>query len=583
MIHRIFSDLATFKHLEFHPGFNVLMARRHEKSTDLQTRNRAGKSSFVQIVHFLLGGSAGTDSIFRKPELASHSFGMDFDLGSSRVIAERRGASQGRTAIVQGASSDWPVQPSNARGVRSSLSTADWRCVLGNIWFGLGNVDDSVLYQPSFRALFSYFARREADEGMRRPEMQSRMQQPWDQQTAVSYLLGLDWAVASDWQIVRDRERTLTELRRAAKEGAFGEMISTSAQLRTQLVVAEQSARRVREALEEFEILPEYRELEQEASRLTRELGMLADENTIDEEVVSTIRAAMRNEATPEPKDVERMYREAGIHLPEGVRRRFSDVERFHASVISNRRSYLDAELSASEVRLTRRREKMAVADNRRAEIMRLLQSRGALDQFQQLQHEVGRLDAATEALRQRFQAAQQLEGVKSELELERGRLLQRLRRDLTEQSQRVEEAIATFEEISKALYEDAGSLTLAPTDNGLKVDIEIQGDRSRGIRNMQVFCFDMMILRLNAGRGNGPGFLIHDSHLFADVDERQVAKALQIGAQTAESSGWQYIVTMNDDTIPVSLPHGFKLEDFILDVRLTDEREDGGLFGIRF
>ena len=67
----------------------------------------------------------------------------------------------------------------------------------------------------------------------------------------------------------------------------------------------------------------------------------------------------------------------------------------------------------------------------------------------------------------------------------------------------------------------------------------------------MQIFCFDMMLMEICQKQGRGPGFLIHDSHLFDGVDERQVAKALQLGAERAEASGFQYIVTMNSDALP--------------------------------
>ncbi len=583
MIHRVYSDLPGFKNLEFRSGFNLLLAKRHKQSNDLQTLNRAGKSSFVQIVHFLLGSNAGLDSIFRNSVLADTIFGLDFDLGASRVIVERQGKTQARSAILKGASADWPIQPSDTKGVGISLSTSDWCSVLGQIWFGLKSGDESLRYQPTFRTLCCYFARREAEDGMRCPEMQSRKQQLWDKQIAVAYLLGLDWTIGSEWQIVRDREKSLTELQRAAKQGIFGAIISTSAQLRTQLVVAEQAARRVQESLECFEVLPEYRELEREATELTQKMGSMSDENTLDEEIIETIRRATQNESVPVRRDIERMYDEAGVILPEAINRQFQEVESFHTSIIANRRHYLQEELDAAENRLAKRRQQMATLDLRRAEIIRLLKSRGALDQFQQLQLEASRLNATAEALRQRFQTAQQLEGFKSELKMERSRLSQRLHRDLIEQADCVAEAIAIFEEISNALYEDAGSLTLIPADNGLKVEIQIQGDRSRGIRNMQIFCFDIMLMRLCTQRGIGPKFLIHDSHLFDGVDERQVAKALQIGAQMAETCGWQYIVTMNEDAVPRFTSPGFNLSDHTLDVRLSDEREDGGLFGFRF
>ena len=89
--------------------------------------------------------------------------------------------------------------------------------------------------------------------------------------------------------------------------------------------------------------------------------------------------------------------------------------------------------------------------------------------------------------------------------------------------------------------------------------------------------------MRFCAERGIGPGFLFHDSHLFDGVDERQVAKALQLGGKMAGHLGFQYIVTMNEDAVPVELPRDFDLQQYIVPTRLTDATEDGGLFGIRF
>jgi uncharacterized protein YydD (DUF2326 family) len=99
----------------------------------------------------------------------------------------------------------------------------------------------------------------------------------------------------------------------------------------------------------------------------------------------------------------------------------------------------------------------------------------------------------------------------------------------------------------------------------------------------MQIFCFDMMLMKLCSDRGIGPGFLFHDSHLFDGVDERQVAKALQIGAESAEKLGFQYIVTMNEDAVPSEFPGTFDFKQHLISTRLTDATEDGGLFGIRF
>ena len=100
----------------------------------------------------------------------------------------------------------------------------------------------------------------------------------------------------------------------------------------------------------------------------------------------------------------------------------------------------------------------------------------------------------------------------------------------------------------------------------------------------MQIFCFDLMLTEVCVRRGRSPRFLIHDSHLFDGVDERQVAKALQLGAERAERDGFQYIVTLNSDSIPrEGFGHGFDVESYIVGTRLTDAVDSGGLFGLRF
>ena len=119
-----------------------------------------------------------------------------------------------------------------------------------------------------------------------------------------------------------------------------------------------------------------------------------------------------------------------------------------------------------------------------------------------------------------------------------------RLRRDFAEQREKLADAIVAFEDISSRLYESAGSMTIEETQNGPVFRFVMQGQRSKGIKNMQIFCFDMMLMRLCSKRRIGPGFLIHDSHLFDGVDGRQLISALKLGAELADELKFQYIVT---------------------------------------
>ncbi len=264
--------------------------------------------------------------------------------------------------------------------------------------------------------------------------------------------------------------------------------------------------------------------------------------------------------------------------LPNTVLRRFEDVKRFHESVLNNRKTNLQQEITDAAQRISRNESAQTQMVERRAEIMTLLRTGGALEHYTKLQGELAKLQAQTESLRQRLRTAEALETGQTDLKIERAKLLTRLRQDYHEQADLCKAAILAFEELSSNLYENPGSLTISAEESGPKFEVRIHGEKSKGINNMQIFCFDWMLAQLCAARKIGPGFLVHDSHLFDGSDERQVSKALQLGAETAKKINWQYIVTMNSDV----LPREFAKDKAIVTPRLLDS-DDGGLFGMRF
>lgn len=587
MIHRIYSDLESFKNLRFQPGFNILVAEKSPGATDKQTRNRAGKTSLIELIHFLTGASCEKTSIFRSEALISFTFGMEFDLGGSRVIVERSGENYSKVRIVEGNTTGWPVIPSIDQGTGTwVISNKEWRRVLGKYIFGLTVNESAGLDQkfgPTFRSLFPYFVRRQIVGGFASPVKHTEKQTLGDQQVSISYLLGIDWTISQKWQMVREREKVLKTLRKVAREGGFGSVIGSVAELRTKVMVSEDNTRRLGEALATFRVLPEYHELEAEASHHTQELGEMANANTIDRLLRAELEANLQSAELPSSVDVRRLYDEIGVVLPRKALKRFDEVQEFHESVIRNRKEYLSSEFEAVRLRIGKREQLMRQLDSRRSEIMSILGSYGALEHFSKLRGELSRHEAELELVRHQYQTAEYFEGEKTELEIERNQLLLRLRQDFHEQREALRKAILAFEETSRALYEDGGSLTINESTNGPELEISIRGGRSKGINNMQIFCFDMMLMRIMSERQMHPSFLVHDSHLFDGVDSRQVGKALQVGERLSAERGFQYIVTMNSDALPGNLPENLSLEDFIMPVRLTDATEDGGLFGRRF
>ena len=432
--------------------------------------------------------------------------------------------------------------------------------------------------------LFPYFARREKEGGFRSPTKHWASEPPGQEQVSISFLLDLDWSISKDFEEVREKENSLKIIRKEAKTGVLGEIVGSAADLRTRLAVLEQRCARLRQNIADFNVLPQYRDLETEASEITRHINLLSNENAIDRQRLAQIQESLTSENQPSIMQLSQLYEEANIIFPELVKRRFEEVEAFHKSVLSNRESYLRGEMDEAESRITTRESDMSELEKRRVEIMTLLKSHGALDQYQKFQTELSRCEADLESTQKQFEAAQLLEQKQDELQDDRRRLKRRLRQDFDERKDILKRTILYFEEVSSSLYgQDSGSLVFEETENGPKFQVKIHGQDSKGITNMQIFCFDMMLMQICSERGIGPGFLIHDSHLFDGVDERQIANALQYGASAADRFGFQYIVTMNEDVVPCNLfSKTFSFGDYVLPTVLTDD-ENGGLFGIRF
>ena len=570
MIYYLSSDLPSFKDLHFHPGLNVILSDKSAGATDRQSRNGAGKTSFVELVHFLFGAVVHPQNIFRGAALKDRTFSGLADIGGTPMAISRSGSSPSNVIVDSGSS-------------LRELRNTEWKAILGNLCYRLPE-RSADKWKPSFRSLFSMTARRQHEGGFQQPTQHSTKQQAWIQQVTICYLLGLDWTIPARFQELRGQDRVVKELGRAARSGDLGRYFDRAADLRTNLTVSEAQATRLRERLVNFRVVPEYQELQREADRITAEINEIGMENVADRALVRELGTSLEQEEEPDYRDVARLYEEAGVVLPGLPRRRFEQVARFHRTVIDNRRSHLRSEIDSAKGRIEEREGRQAQLDQRRRQIMGILRSGGALEQYTGLREELGRVEAQSETLRQRLEVAERLERTKTEQDMERSRLVQALRDDIRERNDVVREAILQFEDLSESLYERAGSLTIADTPGGPKFEVHIDAERSKGITNMQIFCFDLMLTELGVRHGRSPGFLIHDSHLFDGVDERQVAKALQLGAERAESTGFQYIVTLNSDSMPrEGFSRGFDVERYVVGTRLTDATETGGLFGIRF
>jgi uncharacterized protein YydD (DUF2326 family) len=584
MIYEITSSLPRFKTLELGPGLNIVLADRTEASGKTDTRNGSGKSSIVEIIHFLLGAKAGPNSMFRQPPLDEHWFQMTFDLGGAPVTVRRSGATASKVSITPSSTETSVATLFDGFGmqdVEQVITNEEWKRRLAPIVFGIMPEGD---WPPSFRSCISYFLRLQSAGGFQTPTKHFSQQATWDVQVNLSLLLGLDVELPRAWQRLREREKQLEALRRAGYDGTAG-MAGSAAELASELAGATDELTSLRDSVTNFTVIPTYSTVETEVTQLGQRIRDLNNQIISDRDYLAQLERSLDEVHLEPATGLMDLYAAANVQLPDTALAAFDDVQAFHNSVVSNRRQYLAAEIQRVTNGLNAATDERDSLARRRSDGLRLLSTGGAIETLVELQRDLVQRQVRVERLRERYEVAIAMESQRGELKIERQRLAATLARDLAERQKALAPAFVIFERLSQRLYSDEqhGRLIIAATENGPEISATIPRGRSQGITNMQVYCFDMDIATLWSRRGQGPGFLFHDSHLFDGVDERQRDAALQYGAEYAKAEGFQYVVTLNSDEIPEQLPSGELLAPYILPQRLTDYGEDGGLFGLRF
>lgn len=582
MIHLIKSNNPSFKTIKFKPGFNVVLAERTKESTIKDSRNGLGKSTLIEIIHYCLGSLKG--ETLRKKELEGWTFTLDIDLVGKKYSVTRSTSEQNRI-IIEGDCSDWPIKPNiDKKTGEQILSRNDWNRVLGVLMFDLNFSFGDMKNVPTFRSLISYFIRRNAQIGaFLNPFQHFKNQLGWDIQVNNSYLLGLGWEYASKWKVLKDREKILVQIKQEAQTAFLADIIGSIGELEATKIRLEAQVKQQEENLKSFRIHPQYLELEVDANNFTKQIHDLVNDNINDKRFFEYYELSLKEEVDANPELVKKIYDEAGISLPGIAFKKIEAVLAFHKQVVLNRKDFLKVEMEKIKNNIAKREQKKQELSTKRAELMSVLKKHGALEEYTRLQSNHQKSISELEDIKKRIDRLKKFEQGKSALTVEKEFLQQEALNDLSERKTQKEKAVLLFNSNSQALYNVPGTLSIDISKSGYKFGVNIKRSGSHGIGNMKIFCYDLMLAQIWAEKTKSPGLLIHDSIIFADVDERQKALALQLAANESEKLGFQYICTMNSDTVPKKdFSDDFNFNSYVR-VTFTDATDNGGLLGIRF
>lgn len=582
MIHSLSADKPGFKRISFEKGLNVILADKDDASDDKDSRNGIGKSSVLEVIHFCLGSDLKQSKTLKKADLADWTFSLEMTLAGKRIVASRN-TSRANTVVIDGDTTGFPIIPTLDEEIGANvLPVAVWNDLLGKLFFDLPTGINKPKYSPSFRGLISYIARRGRD-AYAKPFEYFRSQPPWQIQVYNSYLLGLSWEYARDWQLLKDKEDDLGALKSASKKGIFDELVGTVGELEALKLRLSSKLKAEEGQLASFKVHPKYKEIEEDANSLTGKIHELLNANISATRTLKMYEESLKSETSASSTEVEQVYKEAGLVLPDRVTKSLNEVLSFHQTVTKNRASFISDEISKLRRSIKAREDQVAAYSDKRAALLEVLKTHKALDEHTRLQNLVGTTRGQFEEVVRKIDLLKKFEEGKSAVRIEKEELKLNTRRDLDEHETIKARAVELFNSNSEQLYNKPGQLIIDVTDAGLSFKVEIERSESDGIQLMEVFCYDLVIAQLWSEKSRRPGFLIHDSTLFADVDERQVARAIEMTASLSAAHDFQYICCLNSDHVPWSeFSQGFDLKAYVK-LELKDEPEEACLFGFRF
>ena len=569
MIIELTSDLESFKSLRFGSGLNILLAERHESSGARDTRNGTGKTSFVELVHYLLSERRNSKDDFHKPELIGTEFTCKFYDGAKEVTISRKSGPDDE------ASKDGePIAPTSLRA-EFALE-----------WFGLTTEDTSASYSPTFGALLAYFIRKARNGGFSSPTVNASAQLGWNSQVCLSYLLGFDWKLPQELQISKDLKKDADALYKIIKKGSLSDGNLDLNKMQSRLDFLDREIEQKRAEVAASTVVDGYRQHEATANDLTSRIKGLNEANLEDMSLIENIDDALAEVENVAASDVESLYQQVGVFFNDQVKKRFNQVSTFHKQVAQNREAHLKRERENAQDRLDWRKTEIIELQKSLTEKLNLLRSGMAIERLTLLQSDLNQLEAEQGDLQQQIPRFRNVADDRKRLNRQIDDLVDSIADDVLERDEPRKAALDIFAATSQFLYDEPGTLQIGRSSGkaGLSIETDILGQKSGGKTHMQIFCFDWLLVEASRKQDKFPGFLVHDSNIFDGVDGRQIGLALKLAHKKCEELGVQYIVAMNSDDLK-KIEHdedGFDPNNFVIDTVLTDE-PNGGLFGIRF
>jgi len=523
----------TFKPVIFknETGLNFIVAiQKNPESTDKgKTTNGVGKSLIIALIHFCLGSSKKESF---KNDLPGWSFMLTFKVGNEVYKSQR---STDKQNIIQ------------LNG--QELKKNDFNNKLESLLFEI----PSGTSELSFRSLIPFFIRpRKASYSeFNNP---NALKKDYQIQITNALLLGLDTLLVEEkFKLRKEKERVRNLVSELNQDELLKDFFSQKKDAFLEGQQVKEDISKLENDIKSFKVADDYYEINKEADRIKLEIEKAKNRIILFENQISSIDQSRKISPDIKRENIEKIYTEASVIFNSDALKTLEDLEKFYIHLSTNREKRLLDKKNELKRSISLLQNEV---DTKKMELdakLKYLDTHQALDIVLKLKDKLSDLKQK-EANIVRYEALianyQKLK-IKTEKELIAS--TENTQNYLEDAKDIIKSTTDFFRELARRFYPTAtAGITIRNNDGDnqirYNIDAKIAADRSDGINNVKIFCYDLTILL--KGFAHNVNFIFHDSRLLSDTDPRQILTLFKILNDLIKIVGKQYILSLNQNQL---------------------------------
>jgi len=567
---KLSSDNPKFKTLDFNEGLNIL-AGLQLSGADKETYNGIGKSFSLNLIHLMLGAKL---DIRKRKEKKLLEFLSTYGVFTLTFIHDNK-----NYKIVKNFS-EGHYHINDEKVLKTNYPKELRSIILGN------NVDKNI----SFKQILNTFARRYGGSYYNDIlSQQGRPNEDYYQRYVNLSLLGVDTSMV---QTKFDIKTSLDKLLKAKNVVEDYESQLEEVNIKD----LKDTLNKLVDDKNNFVIAENYDEFKKQADKKTNKLNIIR--NNIHDIVKSISRKRSNlnqiKSINIDIKEVKNLYDEAKFFFDDQIIVRLKDASQFHRDLMGNRVLRLESDIVSLNAQLEELEDILKKEEKARDNILKDLDSKGALEEYNSISERIGSLTKEIQELDKYKVILEGFKKDKSKLDFKNAKINSESIEYLTNSKDKFDEIENKFRELVKRFYlNHGGEFKIIETKDAkylFDIDVEIPRDGSQAINEVKIFCYDFLLYLLNP---NILGFLAHDGCIFSEMDPRQKSMIFKVALDFVKKHNMQYFINIGESSLNEVLDKDNKLnmlndiekkdiEDSVI-LKLYDKDPSQWLFGTSF